>query len=80
MSADEDNPPATSVIGAPSSGSHIPINFKLKIAKEVYNTLSSDEKQRIDDRREEDKSKQYRPILNIPDDKERETKLALHHK
>ena len=80
MSADEDDPPATSVIRAPGSGSHIPINFKLKIAKEVYNTLSSEEKQQIDDRREEDKLKQYRSILDIPDDKERETKLALHHK
>ena len=60
------------------STSHIPIDFKLKIAKEVYDSLSPDEKKLVDDRREEDRKKLYRPIQEIEDIEERDTKLASH--
>ena len=76
MCADEDDPPAA-LVRAP--GSHIPIDFKLKIAREVYGTLSPEEKKRVDDRREEGRMKLYRTIPEIEDPIEREKKLELHH-
>ena len=79
MSADDEDPAADS-IGSPGSGSHIPINFKLQVAREVYNSLSAAEKKDIDDRREEERKKMYRTILEIKSVKERDEKLLTHKK
>lgn len=76
MSSDEDDP----VPGSVGPGASIPINFKLKIAKEVYNSLSVEEKKQVDDRRQEDRMKLYRSIADIPDVGEREKKLCEHKK
>ena len=79
MSADDDDPVADS-IETPSSGSHIPIDFKLKVAREIYNSLSPEEKKRINDRREEDRKKMYRTISEITSVEERDKKLLEHKK
>lgn len=77
MSADEDDPPAGSV-GARDVTSHIPIAFKLKVAKEQYDGLSDEAKKLIDDRREEDANRLYKTIPEITDIEERSEKLAMH--
>lgn len=77
MSADEDDPPA-GLIGTQDPGSHIPIAFKLKIAKEEYDKLSDEARKLVDDRREEDASKLYKTIPEITDIGERSEKLTLH--
>ena len=79
MSADDDDPPVDST-GLPSPGSHIPIDFKLKIAKEVYNGLSSEEKALVETRREEERKKLYRSVPDITDTEERDKKLLMHKK
>ena len=76
MSSDEDDP----VPGSVGPGASIPINFKLKIAREVYNSLSTKEKKLVDDHHQEDRSKLYRSIADISDVEERVKKLALHKK
>ena len=75
MAADEDDPSPEETSG---TGFHIPIDFKLKVAKEVYNSLSDKEKKKIDDRREKDRKQQYRSISQIADVEERNKKLASH--
>ena len=65
---------------APPEEAHIPLTFKLKIAKELYKQLSPAEKKDIDDRREADKNKMYRKITQIDDDDERHAKLRKHQK
>ena len=77
MLADGDDPTADS-IDTPGSASHIPIDFKLKIAKEIYESLGADEKKRVDDRREEDRQKMYRAIPKIENIEERNQKLLMH--
>ena len=77
MFTDEDDPSPES-IGAPDSGDHIPINFKLKVAKDAYNKLSPEEKKQVDERREEDRKKLYRSIQDIESINERDEKLILH--
>ena len=77
MIADEDDPAADS-LESPGAGSHIPINFRLKIAREAYNSLSAEEKRQVDDRREAERLKLYRKIPEIEDIEERDKKLALH--
>ena len=79
MSTDDDDPTAD-VIGTPGSGSHIPINFKIKIAKEQYNLLNQVQKKAIDDRREEEREKMYRSIPEIKDVEERDKKLLIHQR
>ena len=74
--ADEDDPSPESV--ASGSDNHIPIHFKLKVAREEYNKLSSEEKKRVNDRRDEDRKKMYRSIPDIVDVEEREEKLSFH--
>ena len=78
MSADGDDPTANS-IETPGSGSHIPINFKLKITKEVYDALRTDEKKQVDERHEEEQQKMYRTIPNIKNFEERQAKLLQCH-
>ena len=56
----------------------IPIDFKVKVAKEVYEALPPDQKQQVIDRIKEDYDKLYRPISNIADIAERDKKLAAH--
>jgi len=77
MVADDDDP-ATDSIEPSNPCSHIPINFKLKIAKEAYSLLSAEEKKRVDDRREEERKKLYRGITEIGDGEERDRKLLSH--
>ena len=77
MLADGDDPTADS-IETPGSASHIPIDFKLKIAKKIYESLDPDEKKRIDDRREEDRQRMYRAIPKIENIEERNEKLLTH--
>ena len=77
MVADDDDPSPESTETS-ESASHVPIDFKLKVAKEVYDSLSPKSKKKVDDRREKDRKEQYRPILEITDIEERDKKLALH--
>ena len=74
---DDDDPTADS-IETPGSGSHIPIDFKLKVAKEAYNELTPEQRKQVNTRREEERKKLYRPIPEITDIKERDRKLLLH--
>ena len=77
LCADEDDPTADS-IETSSSESHIPIDFKLKVARLVYNELGSEEKKKVNDRREDERKKLYRLIPDIPDVEERSAKLRSH--
>ena len=77
MSADEDDPPADPTN---SPGSHIPIDFKLKVAKEIYNSLSSAEKKLVNQRREEERKKLYRSVSEITNTEERDKKLLMHQR
>jgi hypothetical protein len=79
MAADEDDP-TIDLTDPPSPGSHIPIDFKLKVAREIYNALTPEQKKEIDERREEERNKAYRLVQDIVDVKERDEKLALHLK
>lgn len=56
----------------------IPLTFKLKIAKELYDQLTPDEKKDIDTRREEDKKKLHCRVAEIKNDRERHRKLRIH--
>lgn len=58
----------------------IPLAFKLKVAKELYDSLSAEEKKAINLRREEDRKKLYRTIPQITDPGERKAKLELHER
>ena len=69
-SSDEDDP----------TTSLIPIDFKLKIAKEVYESLGSEEKKAVDARREKDRKELYKLIPDIEDVEDRDKKLMLHCK
>lgn len=80
---DAEDPPARSVrlkASGAAAGSHIPIDFKVKIAKEVFSTLSSKEKKAIEKRRDEQWKRLYSTIPEIENIKERDEKLDLHHK
>jgi hypothetical protein len=79
MSTDDDDP-AADAIQSPASGSHIPINFKIKIAKEQYDLLTPAQKKHINDLREAELKKQYRPIPDISDETERVEKLLIHQR
>ncbi|KAF9777754.1 hypothetical protein BJ322DRAFT_1114803 [Thelephora terrestris] len=61
-----------------AANSSIPIDFKLKIAKEVYDALPADEKKKIDDCRDKEWKKLYRPIRDIENVEDRDEKLAMH--
>lgn len=74
---DDDDPPVGEEY---SPEACIPLAFKLKIAKELYDGLTAEEKKEIDRRREEDKKKMYRKIPEIDDDEERNAKLRIHQK
>ena len=75
--ADEDDPAASAEI---TSASQIPLDFKLKVAKDVYNSLTPAQKDQVNNRREEDRKKLYRSIPEIEDGGERNKKLLLHKK
>ena len=79
MSTDDDDP-ATDSIATPSSGSHIPINFKLKIAKIQYNKLDTAQKKLVDAQRDAEQKKMYRLVPEIKDAEERAKKLQIHKK
>ena len=76
MSADEDDPTP----GSTSPGSHIPIKFKMKVTKEVFNGLDAEQKKQVHIRRENDRKKLYRTIPEIEDAEERNQKLLTHHR
>jgi len=63
-----------------STSNSIPIDFKIKIAKEVYEALPADEKKKVLDRIEEDHKKMYQPIHAISDLAEKDKKLFEHEK
>lgn len=75
--SDEDDPP---VGGGDSPEAFIPLSFKLKIARELYEGLTGEEKKEIDRRREEDKVKMTRKVYEIDDDGERAEKLLIHQR
>ena len=72
---DDEDPPE---LGGGSPEGCIPLAFKLKVAREVYDGLPIEAKKEIDRRREEDREKLYRTIPNIEDDGERHAKLQIH--
>lgn len=75
--ADDEDPP----VGEDCSPeSCIPLTFKLKIAKELYDGLTTEEKKEIDVRRGEDRAKLYRRIPEIDVEEERHEKLRIHAK
>ena len=71
------NDPPEDTEGAPEEAC-IPLSFKLKIAKELYESLSSDEKQDIDHHQEDDRRKMYRRIPDISEADERHKRLQVH--
>lgn len=75
---EQSNATANGAASARTSNSNIPIDFRLKIAKEVYEALPPAERKQIDDRREREWRRIYQPICDIQDDAERDEKLALH--
>lgn len=75
---DEDDPPEDAEDS--SVEACIPLSFKLKIAKELYDALPAEQKKDIDTRREDDRKKLYRNPPNIEDDKERIAKLQDHQR
>jgi len=75
---DEDPAPGSSDTLDP--GSHIPLAFKLKVAKEAYGKLSEEEKKEVDCRREQERDKLYRLVTEITDVEERNKKLLSHEK
>lgn len=82
-SPDTDDPPAQSVrlkTSGAAAGSQIPIDFKVKIAKEIFSTLSPKEKKVVEERRQEQWKRLYNTIPEIEDSRERQEKLNLHDK
>lgn len=78
MIIDDDDDPVEDPDGTPCVEACIPLTFKLKIAKELYDNLTPEEKKEIDIRREEDRKKLYRKIPEIGDAGERAAKLQIH--
>ena len=76
--SDADDPPE--IGDSPTAEAYIPLAFKIKIARELYEQLSPKEKRDIETRRDEDRKKLYRRIPQIDDDKERIAKLRVHQK
>ena len=76
---DDDEDPPEDAEGTPEEAC-IPLTFKLKIAKELYDGLSSDEKKDIDCRREEDRKKMYHRIPEIDEVDERHKRLQAHQR
>ena len=77
-SFDDEDDPLEDDHDAGSVEASIPLSFKLKIAKEVYQELSAGEKALINARREEDHKKLYRPPPQIENDGDRIAKLETH--
>ena len=63
-----------------STSNSIPIDFKIKIAKEIYEALPADEKKKVLNRIEEDRKKMYQPVHAISDLAEKVKKLSVHEK
>ena len=73
---DEDDPPEDAV----DQDGAIPLSFKLKVAKEIYDDLPQQEKTKIDRRRENDRKKMYLRVTQLEDDEDRIKKLQMHQK
>jgi len=71
---DDEDPPED----ADTVEERIPLSFKLKIAKEVYESLPMNEKKKIDKQREQDRERMYCRVCNIDDDDYRIRKLEIH--
>ena len=76
---DDDEDPPEDADGL-STEACIPLAFKLKIVKEVYEGLTADQKKAIDVRRDEDRKKLYRSPHEIEDNGERIAKLEAHQR
>jgi hypothetical protein len=76
---DDDDDPTGDIDGS-SVEACIPLSFKLKIAKEVFDGLPKEAKSEVDRRREEDRQKLYRRIPEIDDQGERDAKLETHRR
>ena len=63
-----------------STSNTIPIDFKVKIAKEIYEALPPDKKRNVLNRIEDDHRKTYQPIRHISDPAEKDKKLSAHEK
>ena len=77
---DDDDDPPDDDADTQQTGGWIPLSFKLKIARELYEELPKEVKRDIDLRREGDKEKWHRKIPDIEDDKERAEKLQYHQR
>ena len=75
---DEDNPPEDAE-GTPEEVC-IPLAFKLKITRELYESLSSHEKKEIDRCREEDRKNLYQSIPEINNINEQHKRLQTHQR
>ena len=73
---DDEDDPSDEAVGQEGA---IPLSFKLKIAKEVYDGLPQQEKRQIDKRRENDRERMYFRVTQLPDD-ERIKKLQTHQR
>ena len=80
MIPDEEDPNPEDDDGEDADGSPtaIPLAFKLKVAKEIYDQLSDDEKKAINLRREEDQRKLYLPVYGLANAEDRIAKLRTH--
>jgi hypothetical protein len=77
---EDDEDPPEDPDAPPSPESCIPLAFKLKVAKELFEKLSAEEKKVIDARREEAQKRLTRKIRDIKDEEERVAKLKTHQK
>ena len=76
---DDNDDPDVDVDGA-STEACIPLSFKLKIAKELFDGLTTEQKVEIDVRREEDRKKLYLGVPEIKDEGDRVAKLQIHQR
>ena len=76
---DDDDDPSEDLDGT-SAEACIPLSFKLKIAKEIFDELSPAQKAEIDARRDEDRKKLYLSIPELEDEEDRTAKLQIHQR
>lgn len=79
LTFNDDEDPPEDAEGSPEEAC-IPLSFKLKIARELYDQLTKEQKKMINDQREEDKKKMGRRVTDIDDDEERHLKLRVHQR
>ena len=77
MFDDDEDPPEGE--DTSSAESCIPLAFKIKIARELYEGLTDGEKDEIDRRREEDRKKMYLKVTEL-EEEDRIARLRVHKK